>query len=542
MTATDPSPTRADAIMTDTSGPTLEGHPTGYGVSEPPIYRGLSTNFLDALAALAEAPHGGWWRDVLAHPDLILAVRREALDVYHRGASLFRVRYVRGRVVADTHAKYLVRQGQTRVALGEDGAFSIAGKALLWSDYAGPQTLAEMIKAAGNLVGVEKAGVHALVRASTNVIDLEIALAGDDPGEGDEPADAATGSGVAHRTGPRQDRLDAASLEERGNPGEAWLVFHEAKDFSNDALRAAPKRAPGIVAQMGRYRGSIGQNSGGLKYSYPFVCRALVRLDDLRQSVRAHDPAWLNRPQAPLDPLIREVADGTRRLQIECIPRLVVFGYDGAQKAVWEAEAQRLRTQFGLRVYAVGDPTAAKVAAAFRRPADVPLWRPPAPPVPPPATIPLPAGAPDGLSLHFVHGRAGGPVYLCNPGATTLTDVAVESVGVTSNYPGVVHTGTARHAVPEAPAGTGVHVDDCDVMSDGEVLTPYAITATRPDGTRLRATAIIDKGGPPGRFVALSVTDLPPAAAGDAHGGTAGAGAGETDTGADISPPPPATL
>ncbi len=67
-----------------------------------------------------------------------------------------------------------------------------------------------------------------------------------------------------------------------------------------------------------------------------------------------------------------------RRQQIECTPRLVVLGYDVAQKVIWEAEAQRLRTQFGLRVYAVGDPSAAKVSAAFHRPADVPLWSPPA--------------------------------------------------------------------------------------------------------------------------------------------------------------------
>lgn len=220
-----------------------------------------------------------------------------------------------------------------------------------------------------------------------------------------------------------------------------------------------------------------------------------------------------------------------RRQQIECTPRLVVLGYDVAQKVIWEAEAQRLRTQFGLRVYAVGDPSAAKVSAAFHRPADVPLWS-------PPATILLPTGAPESLSLHFVHGRTGGPVYLCNSGTSALTDVVIESVGVTSNHPDLVHTGTARRALPEAPAGVGVHIDDYEVMSDGEFLTPYAITVTRADGTQLRATAIIDKGGPPGRFVALTVTALSPAAAGVDHEGTAGAGAGELDAGRNSSSAP----
>ena len=39
-------------------------------------FESLSTSFLDALESLIAAPDGQWWRDVLAHPDLILAVRR----------------------------------------------------------------------------------------------------------------------------------------------------------------------------------------------------------------------------------------------------------------------------------------------------------------------------------------------------------------------------------------------------------------------------------------------------------------------------------
>lgn len=525
----DPEMTTAtDERMADPAGATAPDEATGYGISEPPLYRGLSEAFLAALETLAMQPEGGWWRDVLAHPNLILAVRREALDVYHRGASLFRVRFVRGRVVADTHAKYLVRQAQTRVALAEDGAFALAGKTLLWSGYAGPETLAEMIKAAGSLVGVEKTGVHALCKASPNVVDVEIALAGDDPGDLEGPAsqseatvDTAVGAdpdasssaepGAAHRV-PRQDRIDVASLEERGHPGEAWLVFHEAKDFSNGALRASPKRTPAIVAQMGRYRGSVGQNASALRYSYPFVCRALVRLDRLRRRVRADDPDWADRPRRALDPVIADVADGTRRLQVEVAPRLVVFGYDGAQKPVCEAECERLRTQFGLRhVYAVGDPAGSKVAAAFRRPADVPLTPPPAPAAPPPERIPLPTGAPSGLCLHFAGSGSSRPVYLCNPGETALTAVRVESVGVTANHPEVVHTGTATLTLPEAPARGGVLIDTYDAMTDGDRLTPYAISATRADGTRLRARAIVGKGGPSGRFLALDITDEPAA-------------------------------
>jgi hypothetical protein len=37
-------------------------------------------------------------------------VHKESLNVYHRGASIFRVDFRHGRPVPVTHAKYLVRQ------------------------------------------------------------------------------------------------------------------------------------------------------------------------------------------------------------------------------------------------------------------------------------------------------------------------------------------------------------------------------------------------------------------------------------------------
>ena len=486
----------------------------GFLPDTAPAYRGLSAPFLAALEALVLETHGAWWRDVLAHPDLILAVRREVLDVYYRGASVFRVRLAHGVVTADTHAKYLVRQGQARVGLGPTGAFALADKSLVWSSYDSPRTLAEMIRAAGSLVGVEKTGVHALVKASPNVVDVEIALAGND--SGDPSVGPATEPGTGEG-GARQDRIDVASLEERGHPGEAWLVFHEAKDYTNPSLRAAAKRQPGIVAQIGRYRGSLGQNAGGLAYSYPFVCRALVLLDNLRRSVRSNDPAWTDRAQPPLDPLITAVADGTRRLQVETEPRLVVFGFDADQRdGAWAAERACLKDAFGLRVYAVGDPAAAKVASAFRRPADVPLSPPPPPPAPPPQRIPLPERAPPGLSLYFGAGSLSAqPVYLMNATDSPLHDLRIASVGVTSNHPSVLHTTTATRALDECPAGVGFLVDQYDVMTDGDRLTPYTITAVYADGRALVAQTTIDKGGPKSSFVPLDVSlaDAQPAPA-----------------------------
>jgi hypothetical protein len=42
--------------------------------------RGLSENFITALAELARKP--GWWQDVLADASLIIGIRNEVFDVY----------------------------------------------------------------------------------------------------------------------------------------------------------------------------------------------------------------------------------------------------------------------------------------------------------------------------------------------------------------------------------------------------------------------------------------------------------------------------
>jgi hypothetical protein len=345
------------------------------GMSETTPYRALGEPFLAALEALATAPHGGWWADVLADPELLLAVRNRSLNVYYRGASLFRITPAGAGVSAETHVKYLVRQRQTLTRLGQDGSFALDPGTAVWTRYEGAGTLAEMKRAAA-LSGLEKAGVHALVKASPNVVDVEIALTGapmeaaPTEREGAEadamllaPDTAASVTPTPAQT--RQDRLDAASLEERGAADEAWLVFHEAKLAANPSLRS--RTTPAIVTQLERYRATLTEQAERLAESYPALCRDLVRLDALRGTVRA------TRGLAavpPLDPLVDEVARGTRRLRVDTEPRLVVFGFDADQRdGALQAVIDDLRGQHRLQVYAVGRP-GGRTTAAFRRPTD----------------------------------------------------------------------------------------------------------------------------------------------------------------------------
>lgn len=338
-------------------------------------YRSLGEPFLAALEALADAPNGAWWADVLADPDLLLAVRNRSLNVYYRGASLFRITPSSEGVAVETHVKYLVRQRQAMTRLAAEGVFGLDPAAAVWTRYEGPATLAEMKRAATPLAGLEKTGVHALVQASPNVIDVEVSLTGAPLDTAAEPDGAQAEVDAAFQSPDvnavpsptKQDRLDVASLEERGVADEAWLVFHEAKLAANPALRS--KSTPAILGQVERYRATLKHEADRLAKSYPALCRDLVRLDSLRRTVwlaRGLDVAAL--PQR--DPLVAEVASGSRRLRIDSEPRLVLFGFDTDQRdGMVGTITKDLTSQHGLRVYAVGRP--GKGTAAFRRPKDL---------------------------------------------------------------------------------------------------------------------------------------------------------------------------
>ncbi|WP_244480633.1 hypothetical protein [Methylobacterium sp. Leaf399] len=334
------------------------------------VFRALSPGFLDALEALAERP--GWWQDVLAHPDLILAVRREAVNFYYRGASIFRVTFPNGTVTAETHAKYLLRQRQTTVRLDPTGAFGIDPATAISTSYAGPTTLTEMLRAATALSGLEKTGLHRLLRHAPNVIDVEIALTSSIADSADTDGEDASGalldSTVPISVSRSPDRLDVASLEERAEPGEAWLVFHEAKIAANPELRAAPSGQPAIVAQVSRYTTTLTREADHLASGYQLLCRDLIRLDALRQRVQraagvSEADLWRR------DPLVAEVAEGARRLRVDPRPRLVVFGFDADQRdGIFGTHLKRLQAEpFSLAVRAIGNPGAG-TSNAFRRP------------------------------------------------------------------------------------------------------------------------------------------------------------------------------
>lgn len=329
----------------------------GRRVTESDPSHGVSDAFLDHLDQLARQDGGSWWRDVLLRDDVFLAVRRNSLNVYYRGGSIFRIDD-RGDGTASpkTHVKYLVRQQQALAEL-VDGEFRPNG--IGWTHYVNGETLKDMIRAASDLAGAEKTGLHPLIMGSPAVIDVEIALGRAQESE----ANGSSADSTASSANRHQDRLDVATLERQG--ADVAVVFHEAKHFTNTALRAR-SRSPAVVDQLRRYRSTLIHHTPALIARYQAACRAIMRLDAMRRHVRVD--AGPGSPP-PLDPIVKEVATGNAVLAIDPDPRLIVFGFDADQKkgqlqiilkALKEADPN-------LAVYAAGDPSSA--GGAFRPPA-----------------------------------------------------------------------------------------------------------------------------------------------------------------------------
>lgn len=332
-------------------------------MKEESVGFGVSNEFLAHLADLARDERdetGAWWRDVLSRNDLFLAVRHKSLNVYCQGASLFRVdedETEGHRARPWTHVKYLVRQQQALVEL-RNGKFNFerrdkTGKPKLleigWTHYASKDTLPDMVHAASDLAGVEKAGLHHLIIRSPHVIDVEVSLERLDEAARDDES----------KSGRKFDRLDVVTLEQQDD-GIA-VVFHEAKHFTNPELREKEKGKLKVVNQLERYQRALTHYDPELQKRYKATCQALVALDGMRRRVLAN----LGQPdkRAERDQLIWDVAKG-RELKIDHVPRLIIFGYDGDKKRehgpLEEALKELRNDNSELEIYYVGNPKAAK--------------------------------------------------------------------------------------------------------------------------------------------------------------------------------------
>jgi hypothetical protein len=311
--------------------------------------RYLPADLADALETLAAAEAPNWWKETLSHPDLHVAIRDGYVSVYAKGQSIFRIERTEAQngkreLIARMHYKYLLKpkmpRAQQYVAFdGQDflvSAEPARPPAFIQTSYRAGETLKQLIQAASLYAGPEKEGVHLIASLNPGMIDLEIAFSKER--EEEDPTLEKEEVGVEQRRRPRSTapRIDLTVLHADGR-GAARLVFYEAKRFADQRLWGNDAE---VLEQLEKYDSFLTSSRPALAQMYADVCAALVRL-------RREDGKRLA-------PVVHDVAGGRRRLEIDPVCRLVVFGFNREQKRQLKELSAGLRARLIARGVAKG--------------------------------------------------------------------------------------------------------------------------------------------------------------------------------------------
>ena len=290
-------------------------------MAKPTFNRGLNEEFVNRLNEMYRT--GGWWRNLVDDTELFLAVRNDYINFYFRGCSVLKLdwRARKKEITGEIHYKYLVKPSikgsRKNIEFGASGLKLPENLRSLFLD--GLDDVKELKRTVKRYADAEKSGVHNIVMSdrNPNVLDLEIAIS----------------------KGKAAPRVDLAALhEDADQPGTVRLVFYEAKHFKNKELRSSTGQIP-VVNQMDRYSRLINENLCALLNSYRQVCSNLYRLEGI-----GHHKSQRHQ-------ILRDIAMGSRKLQIDDQPRLIVFGFDRDQRKGenWQPHAEKLKNTLGKR-------------------------------------------------------------------------------------------------------------------------------------------------------------------------------------------------
>ena len=284
--------------------------------------RSLDDAFVDALNA--EYEKGGWWHRFVHDSEVFVAIRNNSVNAYYRGCSLLKLDWTGGAIVGWVHYKYLLRPLISRPYVKISN-----GVAVLPDDpgdwfFRGVDALGDLKKAAQPYAGDEKTGVHDILIANHNVLDVEIAF----------------GSAESDPSSPR---VDLAALRELND--RTQLVLFEAKHFDNQDLRATGDAEPKVVEQIGTYSRRLALDEEQIVSAYRRVCSNLLSLKGMSE-------------RHPLrHGMLERIAEGSRTLAVDPEPVLIVFGFDADQRdgAHWERHRKKLEGMLPGRFFLKGD-------------------------------------------------------------------------------------------------------------------------------------------------------------------------------------------
>jgi hypothetical protein len=301
--------------------------------------RGLSKELTKVLDDLAADPGKNWWKEVLDNKKLLLAVRGGYLNAYAQGQSILKIGAENGtgldtdgNPVVSIHYKYLLEPSRPpgKEYIRFNGkSFVIDPRDVICTNYKTDWTLDRLINAASPYASQEKKGVHVIAGKNPTVVDLEIAFT--ETGEAGEDATSL--------------RIDLAALHPDGD-AKAKLVFYEAKRADDSRLHTGAKGDAEVVEQMESYDRFLRMGASDLARAYKDVCCTLVRL-------RSHSS------RSPTQ-IIREVGgeSPTRRLSVDPVARLLVFGFDQDRKdgKIFMGRIEALQDRLARPVVAKGNP------------------------------------------------------------------------------------------------------------------------------------------------------------------------------------------
>jgi hypothetical protein len=249
--------------------------------------------------------------------DVFPAVRNGRMDFYYKGGKLFSYSKRSG---FTTHHKYAsVIRGDSRRPYVTDKNFHA-----IKTFKEGYERIKENCS---HYSGVEAQGISEVYgkfscaknhRSNTVVVlDIEISLRRDGEGKEAEPGTTARAN---------SDRIDLLFLDTESG----ILRFFEAKDYSNDEIRAKQGYEPRIVKQMLRYEKQLDRVSEEILEGYQAYVEVINKLF---------------KPEPPLP----------TPLAVDPIPRLLIFGFDMEQQEKLKLEVKRLEEEYGHSIYHIGN-------------------------------------------------------------------------------------------------------------------------------------------------------------------------------------------
>jgi hypothetical protein len=302
----------------------------------PRFERGLDKDFMKKLEMAAKQP--GWFADVLADTDLILGIRKNYVNVYRVGQSLFKIerKGKTGVLKFSTHPKYLVDPKMYKAVTFDGSKFEVDELEPIMRSYSGLDTLKRMKKTAELYGGEEKKGLHAVIVANSNVVDTEIAFGHEEEAKTD--TEAALSPEQKESSVLR--RIDLACFEKVDD--SIRLRFWEAKLYKSGDIKGKGNSVAQVIDQVTKYRSLVQKHREEILASYWMVAKNLVEIG-----------SWSDPPRK-VGELVKRVAKGEPfDIDEPPIVGLIVYGYDNSQRT-GDRNLAKLKKEANMPVVAAG--------------------------------------------------------------------------------------------------------------------------------------------------------------------------------------------